>query len=394
MTKRCLVILPGYGMAGSSIYISQYINAFTKNKVEIHIIARRKDKMSDYFTSIGANLHYCDISLNLKLAAYDKKYNGAQYIVKDIFKFTVGLFISLFYILKIKPSIVIVGDIVIPQFILAAKIFDKHIITLVQCSPSQAKYKQILLRKMVGLSDIIIGITKHHINLFRSLDDVTKLVIPNTVTDCNSTDSANLSIPLNREYRKYVILCLSGIQEDKGTFEFVRAAHKVLENRDDIMFVLAGKFSKNYSKRHASGNAAHHTYNEKVFNYIHDHKLTDNITIIGEVNYALKLIRMSDIVVSLHIRPHFSRPIIEAFSERKAVIATDDYFNRDIIESGRNGYLIDPYNTKQFSETVDIILSNERYKEIGREAYNTYKQRFSPDIVYDSISQLIHYLNR
>jgi hypothetical protein len=38
---------------------------------------------------------------------------------------------------------------------------------------------------------------------------------------------------------------------------------------------------------------------------------------------------------------------------------------------------------------MDIILSDEKYKELGEKGYNTYLQTFSKDIVTDSISQII-----
>lgn len=378
-------------MTGSSLYINQYVTTLIENKVEVHIIARRNDEMSVYFSSKGACLHCCDISFNLKVASYDIKYKSHGYMIKDIFKFIVGFFVSLFYLLQIKPSIVVIGDIVRPQSILAAKILNKYIVTLVQCTPSQGKVKKIFLKKIMRLSDKIVGITKHHISLFGSLDDVTKLVIPNTITDSNSevNDAANSLIFSNYISGKFVISCFSGIQEDKGSFEFIKAAHNVLQKRQDITFILAGKFSKQYSTQFATGTANHDSYNEKVFNYVHEHKLTDKILIIGEINYVSKLIQLSDVIVSLHISPHFSRPIIEAFSEKKAVVAADDSFNRDIIENGRNGYLIDPCDINQFTKTMDIILSDEKYKELGEKGYNTYLQTFSKDIVTDSISQII-----
>ena len=77
---------------------------------------------------------------------------------------------------------------------------------------------------------------------------------------------------------------------------------------------------------------------------------------------------------------------IEAFSVHKPVIGTAVDGTKEIIDNGKNGFLIAPRNSQEIAEKVIELAQNEnRRMKMGEYAYVTYKEEFDFSVFQTNI---------
>lgn len=102
-----------------------------------------------------------------------------------------------------------------------------------------------------------------------------------------------------------------------------------------------------------------------------------SVTIVGEVTDPSSYLAASDVVLVPSDQPEpFGLVAIEAFARGRPVIGTDAGGLRDIVTSGRNGWLFPPLDV---AALVDIFghLTRESVTAAGRDARSTYEARFT-----------------
>lgn len=90
----------------------------------------------------------------------------------------------------------------------------------------------------------------------------------------------------------------------------------------------------------------------------------------------LELMRKNDVLIFPSLFEGFGLVITEAMSQGMPVITTDRTAGPDLIEHGRNGWLIQAGSTTAIREAIDHLLHNPHAViEAGREAIETAKKR-------------------
>lgn len=93
-------------------------------------------------------------------------------------------------------------------------------------------------------------------------------------------------------------------------------------------------------------------------------------------NEILKLMQEHDVLVFPSLFEGFGLVITEAMSQGTPVITTDRTAGPDLIEHGRNGWLIEAGSTNAIKEMIDELLANpEKIRDAGIEAMQTAKKR-------------------
>ncbi|GAL84057.1 hypothetical protein MYP_1285 [Sporocytophaga myxococcoides] len=91
---------------------------------------------------------------------------------------------------------------------------------------------------------------------------------------------------------------------------------------------------------------------------------------------VLKLMREQDVLVFPSLFEGFGLVITEAMSQGTPVITTDRTAGPDLIEHGRNGWLIEAGSTNSLQETLENLIKHpEQCESAGREAMETAKLR-------------------
>jgi glycosyltransferase involved in cell wall biosynthesis len=85
----------------------------------------------------------------------------------------------------------------------------------------------------------------------------------------------------------------------------------------------------------------------------------------------------------------FPYALVEYMSAGTAVISTDVGGTREIVEDGKNGFLIEPRNEDQLAARLETLIRRpELRREFGRAAGETVRGRFSEDLMIDRFIEL------
>jgi len=388
--KKILIFLPSWGLGGSTIYLSQYVKYFISKNYDVYCVCRRKDSGSEYLNKIGAKNIFIHFPISLSLT--DAKINNELHPYKltlQVFKIFAGFFTAVFFIIKLNPNLVLIGDITLLQIFFSTKLLNRKDIVVIQTDIIQKKLRNYLIQKSLIYSNLIIGITKLHINQLNERV-VNKYFIPNTIiSHCSNVSHKKLMIFDSLKIdTKYIFLFLGGISNIKGSYDFIKLANEIVKIRNDVSFILAGAYNRNFSTEYSKGSSiSEYEYNQRVFKFIEKNGLKRKIKIIGETDFALKYIEKSTIVVSMNDYPHFSRPIIEAWSMKKAVIANDDKYSRNLIENGKNGFLANKFDLNDWINKCNLVLDNaELRNRLGNNGYEKFKKYYCEEKVMQKMN--------
>lgn len=156
---------------------------------------------------------------------------------------------------------------------------------------------------------------------------------------------------------------------DKGVIEFIEAAITLLDRGVNADFHL-------YGAPYAS-NPTSISENEMALltkrKGIHYHGSVENIS--DELNKI-------DIVCLPSYREGLPKSLLEAASAGKPIVATDVPGCREVIDDGKNGYLVKPQNSDYLAEKMEILINSpELRKHFGQQGRDKVLSEFSEEII-------------
>jgi glycosyltransferase involved in cell wall biosynthesis len=104
--------------------------------------------------------------------------------------------------------------------------------------------------------------------------------------------------------------------------------------------------------------------------------MEDKVIFYGPIDGREKFeaLAAADVAVVPSIYEGFSIFLLEAMAAGKPVIATKTGIAQELIQNGKNGFLIDSGNAEDLSEKILMILNDNRLSSsIGRESRSTAK---------------------
>jgi glycosyltransferase involved in cell wall biosynthesis len=144
---------------------------------------------------------------------------------------------------------------------------------------------------------------------------------------------------LHPEHR--IILVLARLLPNKGYPQLIEAAPAILQRFPQAHFVFAGS---------PDGRAA-------IERQIADLGLVDRFSILGFRKDVVNLLQSSDVFVLPSLAEGFSLSIVEALAAGRPVVATRVGGAAEIIEEGRNGFLVPPGDVPALAEAIVAALS-------------------------------------
>lgn len=147
-----------------------------------------------------------------------------------------------------------------------------------------------------------------------------------------------------------------GSYQDKKNQRFLVQVAKMLQNHHvDFEMNLLGDGEK---------------YSE-VANLINENQLESIVLQRGNVNNVEQYLHQSDIYVHSAYYEPFGLVLLEAMAAGLPVVCLDGKGNRDIMEQGKNGYMIEQQNAEQFADRIlEIWNDRQQYKEMSVFAQN------------------------
>lgn len=108
---------------------------------------------------------------------------------------------------------------------------------------------------------------------------------------------------------------------------------------------------------------------EMVQRKVVEYGLTDHVTFAGNVEQVENYLREANLYVHTSYSEAFGLVLVEAMAAGLPVITLDGGGNRDLIQEGKNGYLLDKQDAALFADKIATLMSNEPlYRTMTRNA--------------------------
>jgi len=118
------------------------------------------------------------------------------------------------------------------------------------------------------------------------------------------------------------------------------------------------------------------------------HKLSNRVHLLGQVAEAKKYLNLFTVFILPSAKEGLPYVLLEAGLAQRAVIASNLPGNQDIIESGKNGLLIDP-KSAEFSASITMMLRDEGMRNRLAHALNEQiEATFSLQKMFDATFEL------
>jgi sugar transferase (PEP-CTERM/EpsH1 system associated) len=119
---------------------------------------------------------------------------------------------------------------------------------------------------------------------------------------------------------------------------------------------------------------------DDLINFSQSLRLQKNILFLGERNDILELLNTFDIFVLPSKSEGISLTLLEAMAVGKPVVATSVGGNKEIIENGKDGYLVPAQIPKRLGEIIlNIVKTYKNNRELGVLAYEKVREKYSLD---------------
>ncbi len=172
---------------------------------------------------------------------------------------------------------------------------------------------------------------------------------------------------------KYIIGSIANFYPTKGLKYLIEAARN-FKDRDDILFLIIGGGEERESLREQIQKAG----------------LQNKVFLAGQLENGSKYLSAFDIFVLPSVKEGFPWALIEAMSAKLPVIATNVGAVPEIIENGKNGFMVEPGNSDQIAEKIKTILADDRLRlELGIQAHQTVLFKFPLDKMARQIEDLL-----
>lgn len=118
-----------------------------------------------------------------------------------------------------------------------------------------------------------------------------------------------------------------------------------------------------------------------------EYNVPDNVILMGDVPDASRYINLCDLFVLFSNFEGLPMTIIEAMSQKKAVVASDVGGIHELVDSS-NGALIDNTEEQAVSEIKKILDDSKLRKSMEESSYSKYKKDFTLEKMYNSYKDL------
>jgi len=143
----------------------------------------------------------------------------------------------------------------------------------------------------------------------------------------------------------------------KGIREFVEAAKILKKKYPDVLFLLVGPID--------TGNPA-----AVSKDYIEEAEEGGAVKYIGKRDDIREILYISDVVTLPSYREGIPRVLLEAMSMEKPIVTTNTIGCREVVEEGKNGFLVPVKNPVALADAIERLINNKelrvRFGKCGR----------------------------
>ncbi|MCX7940619.1 MAG: glycosyltransferase [Endomicrobia bacterium] len=180
------------------------------------------------------------------------------------------------------------------------------------------------------------------------------------------------------------VLFVGRIEKRKNPDVIIRAIPKIVEKVKNVEFIFVGGKTKHYYK--------------KILPLINELNVSQYIKFLGplppeKVNEFRKTV---DVCVVPSLYEVLPLVVLEGILSRSTLVCSDIPVFREILENGKIGILVDPYDENIWAKNlIEILTNNENKKEFVLNAYEKLKQEYSVEKVSKDLAEFyLHVKNQ
>lgn len=179
--------------------------------------------------------------------------------------------------------------------------------------------------------------------------------------------------PVQRKSSGHTIGLLSKICIQKGIEYVVDAMALLKTTYPDIKCLIAGKTLKEERIREA-----------KIIKKIQRSGLEDTVVLLGEILDIKGFFSKINVYVSASLWEGLPIAILEAFSLKVPVVATNVMGNCDLVVHGQTGILVEPENSQSLADGIEHAFTNrEQMTQYAENAYQYGRRHFPTQQMID-----------
>ncbi len=315
---------------------------------------------------------------NLKLITYDRKFKDQfnkkiQYIIPKSKKGNVSKYYKYFQCLRLLINEVVKNNnILVFAFqaniycLILAKIFDFKIIVRSNSSPSgwNKNFLKNLIFKIFFkfANSIIVNSKAFQSEINKKLKVKSKLIYnPLNKFEIMSKSKKKFTLNFFKNRNSIKILNIGRYTDQKDQITLLKALD-LIKNKIKFEAIFIGYGSNKNS----------------LINFVEKNNLKNNVKILDYQSNPYNFLRYSDILVLCSIYEGLPNVILEALTLKKFVISSDCPTGpKEILKSGKFGYLFKPRNFKKLSKLIIRYTKNK--KKCKQKAIAGYKSLYRFD---------------
>ncbi len=167
----------------------------------------------------------------------------------------------------------------------------------------------------------------------------------------------------------FLMIYVAELSDRKNQIMLLEAMKKIVETNPNVKLILAGSGSNQ----------------EKYEKYVTENFLQNNVLMLGYRTDIPELLKISDLYVSTSKFEGLPVNIMEAMVSGLPVVATNSRGQRELIEDGKNGYLVELGDIETFVNRINSLYSDTRMKEFITQNAKESVSKFALSSVYEEM---------
>jgi N,N'-diacetylbacillosaminyl-diphospho-undecaprenol alpha-1,3-N-acetylgalactosaminyltransferase len=183
----------------------------------------------------------------------------------------------------------------------------------------------------------------------------------------------NVELDINTIKRNPVVSMICRLLWDKGVKEYVEAARNLKQLYPDALFLLVGPIDRGNPAAVSEG-------------FLEQAEKEGVIKYLGERRDIPEIMHISDVVVLPSYREGIPIVLLEAMSMGRPIVTTNSVGCRDVVEEGKNGFLVPIKDHIALASAIMKLIDNEELRvEMGRYGREKALREFDAKIIVDKI---------
>ncbi len=172
-----------------------------------------------------------------------------------------------------------------------------------------------------------------------------------------SLNLASIRKKYNIKDKDFVCGVIAPFKPQKGLLHLIEIASMVLEKRKNVVFFIAGDGK----------------LREEIENRLKKKGILENFRLPGFIFDIENAIDIFDIGISTALWEGLPQSLIQMRLKKKSIVASNISGNIEVIKHNKNGFLVDVFDYRKFSEKILFLINNKK----ERERLSNFKEDFS-----------------